>query len=362
MKDLDFDELDRAVNSLTSSQQQPDEDAEPKPPTASPAEQSSKSVDDPELDKDIPALHNRPVIAFAPGHRAGRLGPNRTMGKPPRGVIDIMAPKPASHVMSPKTPSRVAADLQPVSDQSELKATQKDAPEREESIVPVVRPSLVEKPEEVSAPEAPAKPASPAKPTTEERWPDPLDFHAGHKEEPDEPASPFISGAKVDKRPLGAFATYSQPESATPEDKAADASAPVETPTPASTPDEPAAKETAAELTEDAKLFSSDMQHEAADIHKEVADDQAHLPSADEQLRHTATLSIPQQYHVGTKKPDTTTHPIFDTKEYHPPLLEETAHAAHHRLPIWIKLFIVLLIIMVLAVLGYIGFGYFMHV
>lgn len=356
MKDLDFDELDRAVNSLTANQQQPADDAQPESHEASPAEQGSKPVDDPELDKDAPVLHNQPIITPTPAHRAGRLGPSHSVTRP-RGVIDIMAPKPASRVTPPKAASRVAADVQPVSDQGELKAAQKSTPKPEESTAPVVRPALMEKPEAAPVPETAARPAPAAKPS-EERWPDPLDFHSERKEEPDEPASPFISGAKVAKRPLGAFAQYAQPETVTDEVKPMDEPAVIAAP--ANPPEEPA-KETAAELVEDAKSLSSDTQQEVADIHKEEADDQAHLPTADEQLRHTATLSIPQQYHVGTKKPDTTTHPIFDTKEYHPPLLEETAHAAHRRLPIWIKLFIILLVIMVLAVLGYIGFGYFMH-
>ncbi|HET9411738.1 MAG TPA: hypothetical protein VFO38_02735 [Candidatus Saccharimonadales bacterium] len=116
-----------------------------------------------------------------------------------------------------------------------------------------------------------------------------------------ESASPFVN-AKVQKRPLGAFAATTPPSAVEPEP----APAPEE---PKDTPDvpEPAPAEVQAspqELSPEVlAVESAELEHPAT--------------SSVDQLRGT---SIPQQYHATETSVKQDDRPVFDTKNYHTPL------------------------------------------
>ena len=75
-------------------------------------------------------------------------------------------------------------------------------------------------------------------------------------------------------------------------------------------------------------------------------------------LHSAAMMSIPKQYHTEEKSADTAKRPIFDTKEYHPPLLEATNHEHRGGGSMWSKLFIALVVLVLLGVGAYFAYLY----
>jgi hypothetical protein len=354
--DIDFDELDRAVNSLTGGV----------PRSASPGS-ASDTLPVKRIDGIRPAPpaeprpSGQPSITTMPSHRMGRLGdkPSQLAGQ--RNIIDIMAPKPVRPTLPSKAPSHTGNVVQPLSTHEVVKAAHTalhpEPPEEADqpAIVPdaVIEPAKAEPhipeskaetepelpglkpkpelklevPEEVSKPEPEPKPApehesKPAQTSTPvESWPDPLDFNDVDDEESELPvpaaelATPFLPDTKVPKRPLGAFASAE--------------------PSP-----EPIRTEHGAEPAE-----APEPKHEAAS--------EPHQ-SLDQHVREQAQLSIPQQYHVANKDADATAHPVYDTKDYHPPLLEETS-ASTRRARLW-WVMIALLVVAIVAVGGGIAY------
>lgn len=245
MQDIDFDEIDRAVSSTMGT----------KPAPAS-----------------VP-VNDAPAPA-APATDEGTPATRRSSGR----FMDVFHP---SSDMRPAVPER-------------------SAPRQSETPVRTAEP-------------APVTPPAPA--TNDDAWPDPLDFHGFKDEsEPEAPAaeeapapleSPFLSDAKVEKRPLGAFSAV---ESAM--------SAPATEPTPE--PEAPAAP-----VTEPAP----EMPVEA--------------PAPVEEVPSSIPASITQQY---KEQPSTTDQPsgaIFDTEAYHQPL----AHPTKSKSGLWVVLWIVGLIV-----------------
>jgi hypothetical protein len=182
MKDLDFDELDRAVNSLIA-----------KTPGGSGADSSAVSLVTPDPANDPNLIPTTPVSAGLP-------------------TVPVIAPMPV--VERPST-GRFMDVVHPSSDMR-TSLMMPDRSPRPVMAPPVMKPIV---PTPVSAP-AP----------TEISWPDPIDFQGNNNkpaEEKDDDSdidqisndiaksmgqtqndpleSPFLSGAKVEKRPLGAF-------------------------------------------------------------------------------------------------------------------------------------------------------------
>lgn len=381
MKDLDFDELDRAVNSLVS-QAKGGRAASPAPERTEPAKPEAQperpvavkstpaaSTAAPTSDDIVPVAQKSTTTAPAiTSPTRTRLGAKRPGASPGRGsFIDIVAPKATAPV--PKV-SRTSSVIQPVSKPDELKT---EPPKSEKT--------PVEEPAEVAVePPTPTEPVESVavKPSTEEEWPDPLDFHdddgkvvaeaAKSAEEPQQDkkpgtpkwqqpsesgTSPFIPGAKVEKRPLGAFAP-SEAEAEKPAEPASSAES-------ADMPDELKPEVLAAESNQLADHALDEVENEPEKpVEEEVTEPEKPAePKAEQQVRESALQSIPQQYKTPAKEVSDAPRPVFDTKEYHPPLLEATAHSAH-RSP-WGKLFIALLIVAVLAVGGYFAFIYFVQ-
>lgn len=186
---------------------------------------------------------------------------------------------------------------------------------------------------------APAERSTPRPPEPREEpvsaretsWPDPLDFH-GFKEEPtpavveekkDDEApkpleSPFLTDAKVEKRPLGAFSIE-------------------ETPTPDAKP-EPAS-ETPKE--EDTPLL------EAPDEELLPAETETHDDEAKPELNPEPTPSLPDEEPIGPtsitqqykEQPSTTDQPsgaIYDTEAYHQPLAHPVKKKSGALIIVWI--------------------------
>jgi hypothetical protein len=286
--------------------------------------------------------------------------------------MDIVPPGPRKN-------TRVAPTLQPVSRPEDVTpeppvaAPVDDVPVKREPPTPTPPMAQHEEPT-VVAPSFEPTPEQPA-PTDAKKdigWPDPLDFHdidkvlADDKDTNPQEASPFLTEAKVEKRPLGAFSSFgggTPSEPPTPRGDAPDAPKPDDTTQPAPVVDEltpeddgtfkePEALEAPAEPTpepprqdesEDDPLLKLDDEPKKREILHE---------STSQKVQNIASMSIPRQYHTEEKPTDTSLRPVFDTKEYHPPLLEATVED-HREGGGWAKLFIALIVLVLLGAGGY---------
>jgi len=286
MKDIDFDELDRAVNSLQAAP------TGATPATAAPAPDG------------VPITVNVSKPAPAP------LAERRSSGR----FMDVVHP---SSDMRSSTP-----------------------------LVTTNTP-VAETPQPVAVPES----VTPSPTVTDTNMPDPIDFHpftpgamasagpAPKAEDPDiakianeitnslssEPAapldSPFLPGAQVEKRPLGAFSTdmHTSPlnVSASPAPSAPIESAPEPVVTPEPTSDDlPIENDTPlpAELQNNLLSIEGD---EGSDVSSPESQFMApNAPSTDVPVGPT---SIPQQYTEQPSTGDQPTSTIFDTEAYKKP-------------------------------------------
>ncbi len=424
MKELDFDELDRAVNSLatqasnrlddkvngTSSAHVSDDSSlapkEAHVTSLPPVKDTSQPVDEPsESPTTAPLAASTPIT---PERRAARFMVKRpaSSGASRGGFMDIVAPpKTANH---PKA-SRIGPTIQPM-DKKEEPDTEPAKPdlkmahttEHHASKITTVPAEDMPRPGHTSQPTA--EPFMPEVAPKKEavKWPDPLDFtpepqpyapssvpkfaqaSADLKDElmqPSETAetsrwqskseptpSPFIPGAKVEKRPLGAFALAPSPADvpAQSDDEAAAALEPAKT--------NERLPEIPEELKPDVLAVESDEVSQEPDevpaapapLESSAKSDEEPLPAfpksetAAQQVQDSAAMSIPKQYAIADKPIDDTPRPVFDTKEYHPPLLEATVHGSHQG-SLWNRLFIALLVVALLAVGGYFVFVYFVQ-
>jgi hypothetical protein len=147
-------------------------------------------------------------------------------------------------------------------------------------------------------------------------------------------STPFLPAAKVEKRPLGAYSDFKprvEPE------PSPELSQPHEALGAEGLANEHTGTYHAPEVTQPALVPRADTQAET---------------SAQNDMHSTAMMSIPQQYRVEDRTADNTARPVYDTKEYHPPLLEAVAHS-HRGGSMWIKLFLALVALVALAVGGY---------
>ncbi|HXH26305.1 MAG TPA: hypothetical protein VNG90_00250 [Candidatus Acidoferrum sp.] len=330
MNDIDFNELDKAVNSLMDGKNQ-------KPAEPAPAKVTTAAAPAP---KPAPVAL-KPVAVPArviPAQRGGRL-PARPTGVV-KTIVDIMAPKntqPPSRV-----PSRIAPDIRPISLKKPAEARppvaapapHKAPAEPEEAPLPVqvttpVAAPIVEPP---VVPGEPAKEPMPEPTDHESAWPDPIDFETRRQAqqessaEKEDSASPFIPGAKVEKRPLGAFAT--------------------------TIPEATVSKEGALQTVGSADEPELDLPgYESTE--KPTKPSKAPEPSA--KINESPMMSIPAQYKTADKKTDATVRPVFDTKEYHTPLLEATNKPAHKG-KYWLRAILTIVIILLIAVGGYLAY------
>lgn len=380
MNDFDFEELDKAVTNLAAkvpgepaSAQPPAPkvgvstpslapvDAKPAPaePTASEPKQDPVAVSTPAAQTEPPAIKS----ASTPAKH--RLGDTRTR----RGsFMDIVPPAPR------KSATRVGVSVQPVSKADEI------VPETAAPASAKVEPEEPELPDlsglkldldmapKTSEPIAESKPAESVEPkpqpTSEPAegdkksngdvaWPDPLDFNdtpakpaKPAEAEPTEPVSPFLAEAKVEKRPLGAFSNF----------KPADEPKP-EPPKPA----EEKPEKSSDELTPQTDGTFEEPKKEKAPLAPKEGEKSEDKEPAKPDLHGAAMMAIPDQYRPEPKATDKTTRPVYDTKEYHPPLVEAAVHEHRGGGSMWGKIFVALVALALIAVAGYFAYIYFVQ-
>ena len=432
MKDIDFEELDRAVSSLIGkpgdktaddaassstaqavpvntggqavpvrTDEKPEEKAEPKPEPA-----AEKPVKDESGDKSA-VVESSPLI---------------TSGRSKGVYIDGVRPGAAPNKPNVPLPSKSGKTIQPLGtdvkpDEAKKEDHEKPAhhpdkkqtdnepkhhehSKKDDDLPDLSLDKLGLDEKSAKDPDANADDGSAADNT---KWPDPIDVYNQkqkdgdkvdkkddeapkdkadpaeivHADDAPDPLSqaPFVAGAtdKVEKRPLGAFSDETEQKEEPKEsddDPGAAKPHPSDTQMPADAAKLPPELDNdivAVELSEaatGANDSKSPEQHEdeldkkneehadhTEDQHQEEPAPAAHNEAVAATAVHHQTLSIPQQYREEHESPEHKEHPVFDTKEYHPPI---TAHPDHgHKYTIWwIALALVVLIVTAVA------FGY----
>jgi len=314
MKDLDFDELDRAVNSLIGS---------PSAPTNPPVATASADTPTP-VDNSVPVTTPSTEDTQTTPASLQPLAARRSSGR----FMDVV--HPSSDMRSSSVPARPAV--------------------REGM---TVQPITTE-PVATVAPETSPAPIDTAPKTSE--WPDPLDFH-GFKDEPVAPKptdkpdgqdklteelslpdfesttpleSPFLPDAKVEKRPLGAFADSSVPAAETPAKETPEVQADENT-------DHPIGAETPLPAELQDSLLSIESNEDTALTSQDVE-------PLKPQSAVVETMSIPQQY---VEQPSTGDKPaassIFDVEAYRKPAQTKNKKSKSGWLMVlWILLLIIL--------------------
>ncbi len=302
MSDLDFDELDKAVNSLISANKSLSGSA---PVASSPA--TSPVVTAP-----VPTPIPTPAPTLSSSAAAPVTNPVTTPAPIDKPVV---APQ---SLASQRASGRFMDVIHPSSD---MRATSNTA----EPIKPVVTP--ISPIQETQTPVA--KPVEPQAISTP-----PLE-------------SPFIAGAKVEKRPLGAFSSVSL------DDKSADS------PSAAPEPADPA-KDVEAN---DATSVQAPSEETEAPLPEELQDDllkieagvpvsieDSTLPEQNSQnniaSQQTPTpegiTSIVQQYKADKPKDDDKPGAIYDTSVYHKPIQTDVKKKAGWLWILWVLLLMVI--------------------
>lgn len=338
MNDFDFEELDKAVNELATKTHE--EHGGPDPATAQAAAPVSVAPADKPASTPPPVTEPpaKPVEVTRPAPiveppRHTRLSDTRPRSR--GAFMDIVTPparKPGGHI---------GVSIQPISKLEDV------VPQKpQESPIESQAKPVADKPPK--AVESPLPPAAPGKSAEDVAWPDPLDFRdggaPGDKKEtkdsaPTETASPFLAEAKVEKRPLGAFSHFR----AKSDDKPAEAQPEIQdelTPEASGEFKEPKPTEPG---TEKAPTAASARAEEPAE-------------PAKPDVHGAAMMSIPEQYHAPAKGVDKRVRPVFDAKEYHPPLLEATSERRGSG--VLMKLFIALIVLALLGAAGYFVYVY----
>lgn len=362
MDDINFDELDKAVNSALKHTE----------PQADPTHDSRQ-------EEAAPTVYDRPAAAVpvAPRPESASVSPQKPRGQ----FMDMVHPSSdmiKQQSVSPR-PSRQAATLQPLNpaivETSHHDQTMPDTPNPKEEIAEPTR-----------------KPAAnnDTEPAIQQEWSDSLDATESAKDgvmhtdapaaldesatliseiadqpeetgdddmaaernetrlepteeipqdESSEPQSPFIKGTELEKRPLGAFADApagSSGQDGSPETDEATNSASE------NVQEELPAVPIPEELTpEVVSVESDDMEHLVSESNgsNEVTEE---TPSGHDAPGMAASIS--PQYSSAAEPDEQGDHPVFDTRDYHQPLTppKKKGHAG----------LVTALVLVVLALLG----------
>jgi hypothetical protein len=348
-KDLDFDELHKAVSELMDKAQKgrskrSKQSAKPVTQESASSDESvvvkttnesTKPVVEPEENTNVTVTVKRPL-------------PTLTSHKTSHGrAMDVVGPRDRPKTAAPSAAVRhqaqalqpTGADLTPeapmpvvVSEHQTLAEKPKTPNELEEALASLgkqgntqpseVGPTMTHQADKLLEPDAEEQPAPAEK---EEKEP--------------ENATPFIT-TKVEKRPLGAYAA-----AASADDKA-----------------EPEEASKAEKATDDDKLTKADQedmpnplpaQPQPAELGPEVVavesaeSESSKTPAQDEQ--DYRAMGIPQQYHEFYSEEDDSPRPVFDTTQYHPAI---EAHASTHHSALGSWVMVILFIVLLLVVLG----------
>jgi hypothetical protein len=354
MKELDFDELDKAVNSLMANASVSGPKSEPSEkvlevPTSSPMESALPTpLASPSPVVSAPPAPSRPSIR-TPSRPTPSAAPAARRGG---RFMDVVHPSSSVKKEVPKPVNREAASIQPTKNVV--------AP----SPVEVPKPTLEEPSAATVAPEA-----------LKNDWPDPLEManfsEPDKKEEPtpereamptvSEPeaprkddesplVSPFLPDTKVEKRPLGGNALPSDSPAAVPAVEDTDDQLPA------------TLEDTKSILPEE---FHSDLvaiEADMTDPHKKDEDEDAPvwnspdvekpegekkpLPPPESKKEDKASIpagpgSIPQQYKEEKSTGDQVNGAIYDTNAYHQPLSHPAKQKSGWMWVVWIVLILV---------------------
>jgi hypothetical protein len=359
MTDLDFDELDKAVNSLMTKAPKIEE----KPGLVS--EQTltieptaTESITAP-LVAPVTSDNSRPTALSAPSvaSRRGRFmdvvrpgaTPSPTLTRPISRQAAMIEPgRPLVSDIIPSSPAPVQKQSSPVTDPDPVPVTSDSAPAQSNTV------------------------------SDTSEWPDPLDMARQHDEKTDlsdlslpkeqepvrkdeeEPlASPFLADAKVEKRPLGG-APLAAPDTddAQPEPEQGDVKAAAQLPaTPPdltqALPEELSgdvmaleadantvalpAKDVAAEAAAQVVAAESMPVQANTSTLQEVEVDETPKPVA-EPLLPQGPISIPQQYKEAPSTGDKENGTIYDTDTYHQPLAHPKKKKSGWMWVVWIVL------------------------
>ncbi|HWZ65443.1 MAG TPA: hypothetical protein VNX65_01445 [Patescibacteria group bacterium] len=300
MNDLDFDELDTAVNSLVSKNQPKSEpvvaqEAKDKEETPSPpklleehTEEAHKLVE-PVVVETNPSPTVR-VVAKRPVNLMPKASAAPAMTRAShRGFIDIMAPKTA-----PKVPARTGLTVMP----------------------PRIREEATRQPVPVVPSEMPAQPPSP----------DPiLDTEKSTETPVAAPANstPFVNIDKVEKRPLGAYSSVA-PQAPEPE-----------------------------ELTVPPELSPDMLAVESGESMPSAPEAAPVAPNKPAEHNHPAR-SKPKAIQTNEMaKAVDDFRPVYDVKD-NPPLV--MAKVENKKMKLWLKVLISLIILALLGVGGYFAY------
>lgn len=367
MKDIDFDELDRAVSSVlepvASKTPASEPVAAPIEPVADSATAIEKVVPEPTADAgEVPAVVTEPTPNVEE-ETVPVTAPTPPVAKTPLAIkrrgqfMDVVHP---SSDMTNKPDDTAAVSSARKVNLKPISTTVISTPEPESTTPNVEETRIAETSALAETTSEPQSPVETVEPTSADRaMPDPLDVMEAQEETKDAssveastvedtqvdtagesetdtssddevtPTTPFLTDTKVDKRPLDAFSGEE-----TPADLVAE---------PVVAPEEPLPPE----LQADVIAVESNP--------SERADDEGENPKDDDKKEGADAgfnASIPQQYTSTENKPDDD-HSIFDTREYHQPIAPTKTKKGG--LPGWI---VAVLVIFLLAGLGAAG-GYF---
>lgn len=425
MKDLDFDELDRAVNSLMTNVPKSDM---PKPEETEKTLEitptlDSKPVQPPHTPDEMPAKPAGPTAppSAAPAPHAPAPTSSHSVAVPSRSssvasrrggrFMDVVHPSSDMKAPTPAAPARSIISRQGVTITPSAfvhEPVTSPAPARTSASTPVPKPVAAEKEDDTKSPVTPSlsptlKPHVSEQASSKSDWPDPLelaDFKDDSKkpETPTEPkpeeevakdessplTSPFLSGTKVEKRPLGGN-NSSASEPGDEPDRAPAFGAKADTDMTVSDPEAqlpPKPKEVEPELPEELKgdlmaIEADTTTHQQKDVNANaVKSEEPAKPKSDDPGKETDSksvvksedvgmptpttplrdgekplaggpTSIPQQYREEPSSGDKDNGAIYDTDTYHQPL----THPAKSK-PSWLWVVWIIAILIIGAAAG----------
>lgn len=328
MSDIDFDELDKAVNNLMANVD---------------TTKRNESVDDPE--DNVVTLES----TAAPEQSAEEQAPVPPESQPSAAADSTPNQVSAAPALAVKRRGQFMDVMHPSSDMKAAK------PVKREGVT--LAPATPIAPVATESPSLPDQPTTPAVADSETpvEAPSGIDTVVVTDDTLGQPplTSPFLPDAKPEKRPLGSAAAETPAPIV---DLAAELESESDTSLPAEDPQVEMPVELPEELGSDVLAIESNSIPEAAEptieqpVEPEAAAEEAPV---EEPATVPAGGSIPQQYTESPSSGDQTNGSIYDTSNYHQPI--EAAPAAKKSSPLkWIILAIVLL---VLGAGG--GVGYF---
>lgn len=347
MKDIDFDELDKAVSSVLSGGQT----ATTAKDKVAAKEKAETPVSD---EKSHVADAVEPVkveLVEKPAPLQEEVAPTVDKPAPPAAVADLavnsqtVSSSPLPAISSSRKAGRFMDVVHPSSDMAtqskRVSMAGRTLHPLGADVAKEKQPEIKNEPEHIQASDTPVEGVGdePQQPETAEVTTRPEPIAAETVPAQPVPATtsiaasapPFLNDAKVEKRPLGAFSDepplHETPEGGHEADR--------EMPAPSAAP-----QATALPPELEMDIISVEA---GTDRFGTESDDQAHNAGIPHAATINGTMSIPKQYQEVEQHADESAHSLFDTNEYHPPL-NVHADGGHRFLWFWILMAVVLLL------------------